>query len=146
MSMITKPFNSKIEFTNDGKLSFFFIGTGSAFSKINYQTNLLIIKGQDHILIDCGSLCPYALETSYNTRLSTIKNLLLTHPHADHIGGVEEIALVGYYVNKARPKIVITDEFKKKLLMRIKKRIVLLSLNQNLVGNSHMMKNCWEKW
>lgn len=113
--MITKPFNSRIEFTNDGNLSFFFIGTGSAFSKINFQTNLLIIKGQDHILVDCGSLCPYALETSYNTRLSTVKNLLLTHPHADHIGGVEEVALVGYYVNKTRPKVVITDEFKKKL-------------------------------
>ena len=113
--MTTRDFNSKIELTNNGELSLFFVGTGSAFSKINFQTNLLIIKGQDHILIDCGSLCPYALQTSYNTRLSEIKNLLLTHPHADHIGGVEEVALVGYYVNKSKPQLVITDKFKKAL-------------------------------
>lgn len=113
--MTTKDFNSKIELTNDGKLSLFFIGTGSAFSKINFQTNFLIIKGQDHILVDCGSLCPYALETNYNTRLGEIKNLLPTHPHADHIGGIEELALVGYYVNKSKGLLVITDEFKKKI-------------------------------
>lgn len=113
--MITKPFDSKIELTNDSKLSLFFIGTGSAFSKINFQTNLLIIKGDTHVLVDCGSLCPYALETSYNTRLSQIKNLLPTHPHADHIGGVEELALTAYYVNKHKLNVVITDELKKKL-------------------------------
>lgn len=113
--MITKPFDSKIELTNDGKLSLFFVGTGSAFSKINFQTNLLVIKGDSHILIDCGSLCPYALETAYNTRLAQIKNLLPTHPHADHIGGVEELALTAYYVNKHKLNVVITDELKKKL-------------------------------
>ena len=71
--MEMKPFISKIELTNNGELSLFFIGTGSAFSKINFQTNFLIIKGQEHILVDCGSLCPYALETEYNTRIGEIK-------------------------------------------------------------------------
>jgi len=113
--MITKPFNSKIELTNDGRLSLFFVGTGSAFSKINFQTNLIIIKGDTHILVDCGSLCPYALETAYNTRLAEIKNVFLTHPHADHIGGVEELALTAYYVNKNNLNVIITDELKKKL-------------------------------
>lgn len=113
--MKTKPFISKIELTNDGELSLFFIGTGSAFSKINFQTNFLIIKGQEHILVDCGSLCPYALETEYNTRIGEIKNILLTHPHADHIAGVEEMALVGYYVTRSKANMIITDEFKKKL-------------------------------
>lgn len=113
--MFIKDFNSKIEMTTENELSFFFIGTGSAFSKINYQTNLLVIKGQDHLLIDCGSLCPYALETNYNTRIGEIKNILPTHPHADHIGGIEELALVGYYVNKAKCTMIITDEFKKRL-------------------------------
>ena len=113
--MKTKSFNSKIELTNDGALSIFFIGTGSAFSKINFQTNFLIVKGQDNILVDCGSLCNYALETQYNTRIGEIKNILLTHPHADHIGGIEELALVGYYVKRSMTNMIITDEFKKKL-------------------------------
>lgn len=113
--MKTVEFDSSINFTTAGELSIFFIGTGSAFSKINYQTNLLIIKGHNHFLVDCGSLCPYALETDYNTRLSEIKNLILTHPHADHIGGVEELALVGRYINRSKINLLITDEFKKKL-------------------------------
>jgi len=113
--MRVEEFDSTIKLENSGELSLFFIGTGSAFSKINYQTNLIIIKGKTHFLVDCGSLCPYALETEYNTRLAQIKNLILTHPHADHIGGVEELALVGYYINKARINLLINDKFKKKL-------------------------------
>lgn len=101
-----------IEFTNDGNLSFFFVGTGSAFSKKNFQTNVLIIKGADHILIDCGSLCPYAFAT-YNSSLASVRNVLITHSHSDHIGGLEEMALTGRYISRTRPKMVITDYYKK---------------------------------
>ena len=72
---ITK-FKSKINLTNNGNLQAFFIGTGSAFSKVNFQNNVLLIKGNDHILIDCGNICPYALST-YNTPISEIKNVLI---------------------------------------------------------------------
>ena len=107
---ITK-FKKKINLTNDGNLQFFFVGTGSAFNKVDFQNNVLIIKGDDHLLIDCGNICPYAL-TTYNTPLVTIKNVLITHSHADHIGGLEELALAGRYIAKTRPRIVITDEYK----------------------------------
>jgi len=110
--MIIKNFDEKIVLQNDDKLSMFFIGTGSAFSKKFFQTNLLIIKGKDHVLIDCGSLFPFAFQECYNTNISEIENVLLTHPHADHIGGVEELILNGRYVKKSKINIVITDEFK----------------------------------
>lgn len=113
--MKTRPFISNIELTNDGHLSLFFLGTGNAFTKTAFQTNLLIIKGQNHILIDCGTLCSYAFENMYNGKITDIKNLLLTHPHADHIGGVEEMALAGKYITKRKLNLVITDEFKKAL-------------------------------
>ena len=96
--MIVKPFNSKINLKNDGRLSLFFIGTGSAFVKNNFQNNLLIIKGDNHILVDCGTLCPFALENHYHTKITEIENVILTHPHADHIGGVEEMVLMDKYV------------------------------------------------
>lgn len=113
--MKTRHFVSNIELTNNGNLSLFFLGTGNAFTKTAFQTNLLIIKGQDHLLVDCGTLCSYAFENMYNGRITDIKNLLLTHPHADHIGGVEELALEGKYITKRLVNLVITDEFKKSL-------------------------------
>ena len=106
---------SALELTNTGRLSVLFVGTGSAFSKRYFQTNVLVVKGEDHLLIDCGTLCPYALETKYGLELSKIDNILLTHPHADHIGGVEELALVDRYVKKQKANLVITDEFKELL-------------------------------
>lgn len=113
--MKTRHFVSNIELTNSGNLTLFFLGTGNAFTKTAFQTNLLIIKGQDHLLVDCGTLCSYAFENMYNGRITDIKNLLLTHPHADHIGGVEELALEGKYITKRLVNLVITDEFKKSL-------------------------------
>ncbi len=113
--MTEKQFKKTIELTNDGQLSLFFIGTGTAFSKTHYQNNLLIIKGQEHILIDCGTLCPYIFEKIYNTKISQIRNVILTHPHADHIGGVEEMVLIGRYITKQTVNIIIPKPFKKKL-------------------------------
>ena len=107
--------NSVLELKNSGRLSVLFLGTGSAFSKRYFQTNVLVVKGEDHLLIDCGTLCPYALEKIYNLELKKIDNILLTHPHADHIGGVEELALVDRYVKKQKGNLVITDEFKQLL-------------------------------
>jgi ribonuclease BN (tRNA processing enzyme) len=105
-------FNDSIQLTNDGDLCFFFIGTGSAFSKKNYQTNLIIIKGNDHILVDCGTLCPLAF-SGYNTGIEKIKTFLITHSHADHIGGLEEAALTGRYLTRQRPRMIISNSYKK---------------------------------
>lgn len=106
------PMDTSIRLTNDGSLEFFFVGVGSAFSKIHYQNNVLIVKGQDHLLVDCGTLCPYAFY-KYNSNITSIQNLLVTHSHADHIGGLEEVALMGRYVTKKLPRMIITDEYKK---------------------------------
>ena len=112
--MKTREFYSKIELTNEGQLSLFFLGTGSAFTKLNYQNNILIIKGKDHVLVDCGTLCPLSFN-DFNSEITNVKNYLITHSHADHIGGLEEVALSNMYITKRRPKMIITDDYKKVL-------------------------------
>lgn len=103
-----------IKFTNNGELSLFFIGTGHAFSKQNFQNNLLIIKGPDHLLIDCGTLCSLALH-QFNTSILDVENFLITHSHADHNGGLEEVLLLNRYVKQSKPNLYLTEQYGKKL-------------------------------
>jgi ribonuclease BN (tRNA processing enzyme) len=101
---------SALELKNDGSLDFFWLGVGSAFSKLHYQTNLLLIKGDDHIMIDCGTKAPQAL---YDLGVPTtdVRNFLITHSHADHIGGLEEVMLLNRYVRREKPTIVINPTY-----------------------------------
>lgn len=109
--MIIKKFENTIRFENDGSLEFFFVGSGSAFSKKYFQTNILIIKGKEHILVDCGTLCPYAFYT-YNAKITDVRNFFITHSHADHIGGLEEVGLLGRYDSNKKPAVIIGDTYK----------------------------------
>ena len=59
MKISRKP--SKPSLTNKGDLSLYFIGCGSAFAKTLNQNNVLVTKGDAHILIDCGTRCSQAL-------------------------------------------------------------------------------------
>ncbi|MDA3851238.1 MAG: MBL fold metallo-hydrolase [Spirochaetaceae bacterium] len=95
-----------------GGLELFFVGVGSAFTKKNFQNNLLVLKGNDHVLIDCGTLCPLAL-SEFGRSIMDIQNFIITHSHADHIGGLEEAALMDRYVRGSKPNMVINDRYKK---------------------------------
>jgi len=106
ITMKEQPFSLK----NDGPLQLFFVGTGSAFTKTNYQTNLLVIKGNDHLLIDCGTKTPQAFY-ELGVPVSSVENVLVTHSHADHIGGLEELALMSKYVTKRKPNMIISEAY-----------------------------------
>ncbi|MBU1075752.1 MAG: MBL fold metallo-hydrolase [Spirochaetes bacterium] len=104
--------NKKLELVNKGDLSLLFIGVGSAFSKISNQTNFILIKGDDHVVIDCGTKTPQALY-SMGIPVMNIENWIITHSHADHIGGLEEVILMNRFVKGVKTKLVVTEEYAK---------------------------------
>jgi ribonuclease BN (tRNA processing enzyme) len=96
---------------NKGDLDLTFIGAGSAFSKKYFQNNLLVVKGDVHILVDCGSRAPEAL-SRLGLSVTDIGTYLITHSHADHIGGLEEVMLLNRYFAHKRPRIIVTNKLK----------------------------------
>ena len=107
---IRKPATRKLPLTNKGQLGILFLGSGSAFTKKNYQNNILIVKGDDHVMIDCGTRTPEAL-TRLGRTVGDIRNYLITHSHADHVGGLEEVMLVNRYMTRTKPHIHISEEY-----------------------------------
>jgi len=95
-----------------------FAGVGSAFAHEHHQTNFLITKGDAHILVDFGMTGPAALRDVLGMEPTDIGVILPTHSHADHVGGIECLALMNRYVGQrfmGRPKlkIVVTEEYQR---------------------------------
>ena len=95
----------------DGHLRVIFIGVGSAFAKRRRQSNILVIQGDHHVLIDCGTQGPLALN-DIGLSVQDVNCYLPTHSHADHIGGFEEIMLMNRYGHPpSRPKLIILRDY-----------------------------------
>ena len=107
--------SKKLQLTNDGALELFFIGVGSARSIIHHQTNFLIIKGDQHIMIDFGMTGPRAIHEVAGIEHTDINIVLPTHSHADHIGGFETLGIDNRYILKRRLKMIITEDFQRVL-------------------------------
>jgi ribonuclease BN (tRNA processing enzyme) len=91
-----------------------FIGSGSAFTTgdDNYQSNLFFVgENGDGLLIDCGSDARLALAEQH-IPTEQISDVFITHLHADHVGGLEWLALVSYFfINPhRRPRLYISQE------------------------------------
>lgn len=84
-----------------------FLGVGAAFSRKNANSNVLVESGPVKLLIDCGSTAPASL-IEYGLTLKDVTHMLITHLHADHIGGLEEVAFMTKFVFKNFVKIVST--------------------------------------
>jgi ribonuclease BN (tRNA processing enzyme) len=117
---IIRDFEKPLSLTNDGELDVFFLGVGSAFAQKHNQLNLLLVKGEDHVLVDFGMTGPRALEETAGLKPTDIETILPTHSHADHIGGIECLALMNRYVGqrifgKPKTKMIINDEYQRTL-------------------------------
>lgn len=67
------------------------LGTGGAFAKTYFNNNALIFDESFTLLLDCGVTAPMALHHLDRT-FESIDAILITHIHADHVGGLEELA------------------------------------------------------
>ena len=102
----------KVPLATKGELSIYFIGCGSAFAKTLKQNNILVAKGDRNILIDCGGTCSQSLY-EVGVSLPEIDTYLITHSHADHIGGLEEVHMMGRYVLNKKPTMIINKAYEK---------------------------------
>jgi ribonuclease BN (tRNA processing enzyme) len=91
-----------------------FLGVGSAFSRRNAKSNLLIECGDIKVLIDCGCSGPAVLE-QYRLSLKDVTHILITHLHADHIGGLEEVAFMTRLVHKRKVTLLSTTSLLERL-------------------------------
>ncbi len=84
------------------------LGTGSAFAKAFNNNNAIIEKEGRLLLVDCGITAPTALhELGYG--FNDLHAVLITHIHADHIGGLEEFAFQMKFVYGRKPILYIAD-------------------------------------
>jgi ribonuclease BN (tRNA processing enzyme) len=82
------------------------LGTGSAFAKAFNNNNALITVDGRRLLLDCGITAPRALhELGYS--FNDLHAVLITHIHADHIGGLEEFAFQMKFVYGRKPILYI---------------------------------------
>ena len=138
-------------------LTLTFLGVGSAFAKRNFQSNILVEawkKGPDYqeapddtLLIDFGGTGPLALyqlmqqpgfgylKNQDKINYPAIRHVFITHQHADHIGGLEEMAIMNMHVYADR------DEGRPYKSQLISSRSILVNLWDNsLKGGLSAMK------
>lgn len=73
-----------------------FLGTGSAFSMSNFQTNFMVSLKDKNLLFDCGSDIRFSLK-EMNMNYKDVDAVYVSHLHADHIGGMEYLAFCSYF-------------------------------------------------
>lgn len=91
-----------------------FLGVGSAFAKKNARSSLLVENGKTRLMVDCGATAPAAV-LDYGLSLKDITHVFITHLHADHIGGLEELSFIVRFNHKYRPKLVSTPPLLERL-------------------------------
>ncbi|WP_241158437.1 MBL fold metallo-hydrolase [Cohnella candidum] len=84
------------------------LGTGSAFAKTFYNNNALLEAGGRTLMLDCGITAPRALY-ELGKGFDEIDAILISHIHADHVGGLEEFAFQMKFIYRRKPVLYAAD-------------------------------------
>jgi ribonuclease BN (tRNA processing enzyme) len=76
------------------------LGTGSAFTMNNWQTNFIIQRNNKNLMVDCGSDIRWSLK-SQSFSFKDIDAVYISHGHGDHAGGLEFLGFTRYFTRKA---------------------------------------------
>ena len=90
------------------------IGTGSAFTKTQCHTSVLTEINNKKYLIDCGFKVPQTLH-DMGIGLSEIDGVIISHIHADHTGGLEELGFMGLFVLNKKFDLFIAEDLVEEL-------------------------------
>lgn len=85
-----------------------FLGTGSAFTLKNYQTNFLISKNGRNLLFDAGSDIRFSL-AEQGLSYKDVHAIYVSHLHSDHAGGIESLAFCSYFDPLCPKPLLIGD-------------------------------------
>jgi len=95
-------------------MKFTFLGSGSAFTMDNRQSNMILEDGGKILLIDCGTDIRHSLK-QVGLNYKDIDSVYISHLHGDHIGGLEWLALNTYFSRIKLPTLYINRFLKTKL-------------------------------
>ena len=85
------------------------IGVGTAFGRRFFNSNLIVeFDSQEFLLVDCGMTASRSLET-IGLSVLDVKNLFVSHLHADHIGGIEELTLKNKLLSDSKTNLYINE-------------------------------------
>ncbi len=84
------------------------LGTGGAFTK-HYHNNYIIELGKRKLLVDAGTTLRYSLPAA-GYKETDVTDIVITHLHADHVGGLEEFAQRCKWLYDYKPNLWIRKE------------------------------------
>ncbi|AZV43543.1 hypothetical protein BAOM_2934 [Peribacillus asahii] len=86
------------------------LGVNGAFTKY-YHNNYVFELGDRNLLVDAGTTLRYSLpEAEYKE--SDITDIIITHLHSDHVGGLEEFAQRCKWIHNHKPNLWLRGSMK----------------------------------
>ena len=85
------------------------LGTGNAFAKKYYNNNALITSNDYRLMIDCGVTATTSLH-ELEVPMGDIDGIVITHLHADHVGGLEEVAFQNKYIWNKKNRLYVPED------------------------------------